>query len=518
MPLLVSLAERQMRLRALYVAIAVALGYAATSGPLLLQPSPHFHFVDLAQSFLHGRLDTDTPRRSAGLAPRPDDPPGLQEAVDRHLRGANGQNSGWNDWASYRVLTLKGGETVKGVFPWKDTPGARQHEFYTLDGRLMIIDPEKDLRRGCDAKRPTMVCDEIVYQVSFPPFPAVVMLPLTAMRGYKVNDVLVTLAFAVASAVLLLLWFERLAQAGVLNLNTRERLWLVALFAFGTVAFYCSVRGEVWFSALVMGMTLHIAYLMAAQGARRPLLAGLLLGLGVATRTPLLFAGIFLPLEALFPDGRWLGGRGKAELVAALRKLVLFGVPLLVVGGILAWFNWKRWQNPFEFGHFYLLEGTRAPTRENGLFSFVFLNHNLGTAILNMPRLLLEPPFVLISRHGLGILACTPAFFALLRRPPLAADEAVPLDPDRELARRGLVRNLSWTVAAVALPGLFYQNDGWQQFGYRFAMDFLPALMGLYALRLPRLTRGIKALILLSIAVQLFGALTFGRMEQFYYD
>ncbi|MEC8025051.1 MAG: hypothetical protein VX223_14065, partial [Myxococcota bacterium] len=25
-------------------------------------PSPHFHFVDLAHSFLNGRLDTDTPR------------------------------------------------------------------------------------------------------------------------------------------------------------------------------------------------------------------------------------------------------------------------------------------------------------------------------------------------------------------------------------------------------------------------------------------------------------------------
>lgn len=517
MLLLLSLANRRVRWRALGVALVAAIGYAAVSGPLLLHPSPHFHFVDMAQSFLHGRLDTDTPRRSAGMASRPDDPRGLQEAVDRHLRGAGGQNNGWNDWASYRVLTLKGGETVRGVFPWKDTPGARQHEFYTLDGRLMIIDPDKDLRRGCDAKRPGAACDETVYQISFPPFPAVVMLPLTALFGYKVNDVLVTLAFAVASAVLLLLWLERLARQGLLGMPERDRLWIVALLAFGTVAFYCSVRGEVWFTALTIGMTLHLAYLMAAQGARRPLLAGLFLGLGVATRTPLLFAGIFLPLEAFFPEGRWLGGRGKAELLPVLRKLVLFGLPLIVIGAILAWFNQARWQNPLEFGHFYLLEGTRAPTRENGLFSFVFLNHNLGTAILNMPRLLAEPPFFLVSRHGLGILACTPAFFLLLRRPP-PSDLDQLVSPEQDQARRGLMRNLGWTVAAVALPGLFYQNDGWQQFGYRFAMDFLPALMGLYALRLPHLTRGAKVLILLSIAVQLFGAVTFGRMDQFYYD
>ena len=29
----------------------------------LAEPSPHFHFVDLAHSFRQGRLDTDTPRK-----------------------------------------------------------------------------------------------------------------------------------------------------------------------------------------------------------------------------------------------------------------------------------------------------------------------------------------------------------------------------------------------------------------------------------------------------------------------
>ena len=197
----------------------------------------------------------------------------------------------------------------------------------------------------------------------------------------------------------------------------------------------------------------------------------------------------------------------------ALRKLVLFALPLIAVGGVLAWFNWARWGNPTEFGHLYLLEGTRAPTREHGLFSFSFLNHNLGTALLNMPQLTSDAPYILITRHGLGLLTSTPAFFALFGGVRASAE------PTPEEARRAaLMRHLLWTVAAVAVPGLFYQNDGWQQFSYRFSMDFLPPLVGLLALRVDRMGRGLKALIVLSVVIQLFGAITFGRANQFYYD
>lgn len=521
--------SKSVRRGAILVGIVVALVYAATSWNLLLKPSVHFHFVDLAESFLHGRLDTDTPRRRAGTPPQKGDPPGLQAMVDRATRDSRGNPVGWNDWASYRVLQLKGGDVVKGVFPWKDQPGPRAHEFWTLDGRLMLIDPDKDVKTGnctglagitgVDTKAAWRKCDDAVYQMSFPPFPAVVMLPFAAVFGYRTNDVLITLAFAVAAAVLFFLWLVRLRREDLTEHTPRERLWLVALFAFGTVAWYCSIRGEVWFTALAMGLPLHLAYLMSAQDARRPLLAGLWLGLGVATRTPLLFAGLFLPLEALFPRGRWLGGDGTAGLRRAVGQLLWFALPLAIVGGLLAWFNYARWGNPTEFGHFYLLEGTRGPTREHGLFNFVFLNHNLGTALLNMPKLLTEAPYVQITRHGLGLLACTPALVALFGCTVQAPDRPVlEVAPDVLARRRSLSRHLTWTVIAVALPGFFYQNDGWQQFGYRFAVDFLPPLLGVFALRVPYLTRTTRGLIVLAMVVQLFGAITFGRWEQFYFD
>ena len=117
------------------------LVYAVTSWNFLLQPSPHFHFVDLAASFLDGRVDTDTPRRHARSGPRKSDRPGYLNAIKR---ATNNGRSGWNDWASFRVLTLKGGDVVRGVFPFKHSKGPRKKEFWTLDGNMMIIDVNKD--------------------------------------------------------------------------------------------------------------------------------------------------------------------------------------------------------------------------------------------------------------------------------------------------------------------------------------------------------------------------------------
>ena len=60
--------------------------------------------------------------------------------------------------------------------------------------------------------------------------------------------------------------------------------------------------------------------------------------------------------------------------------------------------------------------------------------------------------------------------------------------------------------------GLLYQNDGWVQFGYRFSIDFVLGLIMLLAIGGRPITRTWKALILVGVAVNLFGAITFGRL------
>jgi hypothetical protein len=76
------------------------------------------------------------------------------------------------------------------------------------------------------------------------------------------------------------------------------------------------------------------------------------------------------------------------------------------------------------------------------------------------------------------------------------------------------------TVAAVAVPTLFYQNTGWSQFGYRFSNDYAVFLFALLAIGGRRIGFGMASAMLFAVAVNTFGALTFGRSEygRFYYS
>ena len=66
------------------------------------------------------------------------------------------------------------------------------------------------------------------------------------------------------------------------------------------------------------------------------------------------------------------------------------------------------------------------------------------------------------------------------------------------------------TVAVTALPGLFYQNTGYMQFGFRFSLDYTPylvLLLGLsgWSFRKPL----VQVLIGASVVVNTWGALAF---------
>src|SRR5262249_561542 len=109
-------------------------------------------------------------------------------------------------------------------------------------------------------------------------------------------------------------------------------------------------------------------------------------------------------------------------------------------------------------------------------------------------------PYIQISGHGLAMWVTTPVL-ALLLWP-------------RE---RGPLHLPLWiTVACVAAWSLLYQNSGCLQFGYRFRLDFLVFLIMLLAIGRRPLTPAVRAVIVVGIVINLFGAVTFHRMDRFY--
>jgi hypothetical protein len=264
------------------------------------------------------------------------------------------------------------------------------------------------------------------------------------------------------------------------------------MFGLGSVYYYSSVIGQVWYTAHVVATVLTGLFVLSSFEARRPILAGLCLGGILLTRPHMAIWGIFFLYEAWRANGKRI----------PWGKLVAVGVPVLVLGGAGFAFNWARFRALGEFGHFYLNVRWTDRIQRYGLTNFAFLGRNLTCALTLTPKFLARAPFFQLSFHGMSLLLTTPAYAYLLW--PRVKSE---------------LHNVLWLIVApIALLGLMYQNDGWVQFGYRFSNDFSFALIMLLAIGGRPLTRTWKALILVGIAVNLFGAITFNRMGQFYFD
>jgi len=349
-------------------------------------------------------------------------------------------------------------------------------------------------KRRCTG--PTLPTDR--WYVSFPAFPAVVMMPFVAVNGYQFNDTSFGVSLGALAITLFYALARSLARRGDLHRTEQEALALAGVLGFGTLLFYCSIRGEVWFLAEVLGVVLTCLYVRAATGAARPVLAGVLWSMATLTRTPLVFTGLYFLLEVLTP-----GPAGRLEqLRQALRQprgwlqpVLRFAAGAAPLAVLAMAFNVARFGSPGEFGHSFLYDNrVNADIDTHGLFSTGYLARNLQAAFFMLPRIQLSPFQLGYDPRGLSMLVTMPWLVLL----------AFPRTRPR----------LHWpvwlTVAVTALPGLFYQNTGYMQFGFRFSLDYTPylvLLLGLsgWSFRKPL----VQALIAASVVVNTWGALAF---------
>jgi hypothetical protein len=420
--------------------------FGAVAGSRLGRQSTDPHFVYQADAWLDGKLAIDPP------------PP----------KG--------DDWAKVETVLLDDGSTVRGR---RLTSKKKKGLFRATSGEEIAT---KRIRRTVAT----------THYVSFPPFPAVLMLPQVAVAGRAANDVLPTVLIAALILPLAFLTLGRMRAAGLSQRSPAENVWLVVCLAFGTVLFFSAVQGRVWFTAHVVGVALALGYLWCTVEARHPIGAGLCLALAAMTRTPMAF------MFPLFLFEAWrMSDRDRRRFAITCAK---FAAPLVVIAVAGMVYNAARFASPTEFGHSYLAVRQQGQMEESGLFSYSYLSRNLAVAFALLPQLSTDSPHLVIGGHGLALWFTTPILFFLLW--------------PRE---RGTWHWPLWiTVAMVAVPSLFYQNSGWLQFGYRFALDYMVLLIALLAIGGRPLGRTGQVLIGVGIAINLFGAVTFGRHPEFY--
>ncbi|HVV81863.1 MAG TPA: hypothetical protein VHE35_02245 [Kofleriaceae bacterium] len=443
---------RSFRTHALLFVVGLVV-YGALAHDRLGKQSTDPHFVYQADAWLHGH---------AAIIPPP-------------ARG--------DDWAKVETVQLSDGRTVRGRRLYS------RPELVTTRGEHI---PTADITGSLGT----------TYYVSFPPFPAVLMLPSAILSGRAGNDVIPTVLVAALILPLAFGALRRLAAAGQSTRTATDDVWLTLALAFGTVLFFSSVQGRVWFTAHVVGVALCAGYAWASIEAAHPIAAGLCLGFAAVTRTPMAFMFPLFGLEAIRLHGGLarLRAEPRAALRAVARPLLAFAIPVVVIAIAAMIYNAARFDAPTEFGHTYLAVKQQAQMEAHGLFSYTYLTRNLAVAFTLLPELPGRAPWVQISGHGLALWFTTPLFVLLLwprERPPIH-------------------RALWLTVALVAIPTFFYQNDGWVQFGYRFSLDYTVFLVLLFAAGGRPLGRLARALVVFGIAVNLFGAWSFARHNRYY--
>ncbi|HEY1559238.1 MAG TPA: hypothetical protein VGF94_30665 [Kofleriaceae bacterium] len=377
------------------------------------------------------------------------------------------------DWAKLETVTLDDGSEVRG--------------------RRMVTRPAFRVAGGGEIPIARVRQSRgTTWYVSFPPLPTLLMVPSAAISGRDGNDVIPTLLVAALILPLAFAALRRLAEAGLSKRTVREDLWLVAALAFGSVLFFSSIGGRVWYTAQVVGVALALVYARASIEARRPIVAGLALGAAALTRPTMAF------MFPLFVFEAWRAANGDRRAFG--RALARFAAPIaaFALAGMI--YNYVRFGSPTEFGHAFLDVRQQLQIEQWGLASYHYLARNLAVAFTLLPELPGHSPWIQIGGHGLAMWVTTPLLVLVVwprDKPPIH-------------------RALWITVALVAAPVFFYMNSGWVQFGYRFSLDFLPFLVMLIAIGGRPLGRVAKALIVVGIIVNTFGAITFERDWEYY--
>jgi hypothetical protein len=274
-----------------------------------------------------------------------------------------------------------------------------------------------------------------------PPVPALLYMPFQVVGLSPSTTVL---AAAVGGAgVALTHWLARV-------LGSPAATSIAVGLAASTYG-WAAGSGNDWLLAQVLGFTLAVASLHLGVRRRWPLAAGLLLGMAAGSRLPV---GLTLPLLLYL----YRGDR---------RAWLWIAAGVLAVALPIAAYNIARFGSPIDFGYARILSlhhpGQTVLAESwfsEGVVHPSYIPRSI--AVMLFAGFQVEPTFPWLRSpvSGLSIALCCPAFLLALRAP-----------------RARVVAVAAGTALLVMVPNWAHGSWGFWQFGYRFFIDAMPALL-----------------------------------------
>ncbi len=356
-----------------------------------------------------------------------------------------------------------------------------------LHGKLYIINP---VTEGA------LTLFDGHWYVPGPPFPAILMLPFVEVLGLQTfNTTIFSVALAATTAVIVYLIQHRLIKSGWIKLSNSGAIWLTALFSFGSMYWFLSMDSRLWYMSQVVTVLFSALAFLSVLKKWSPWWTGFFLAGAVMSRP-----NVFVLWPALLAITIRInqGAIKKANWKEVARWAIKSAVPVVIGVGLLLAYNYFRYGSisDFEYGNINGSDWIIQNVQNYGLFSPHFIAFNLNIMLFGLPPLNSECGYFLTRGYGMSIFFTMPAIIYVFRR----------------------FKFSWWTLGSwiSILLSIFllsmYSNMGWQQYGFRYMMDFtIPIIMLIASNAGEKVSAGLKSLIIVSIFVNFYGTLSWFR-------
>lgn len=307
------------------------------------------------------------------------------------------------------------------------------------------------------------------------PTPVLLILPFILLFGVNFSDALYTATIGSFSCLLFYLIFNELNRLQITNLTSVKKYLLSLFFAFGTVHFYLSIDGSVWFTSQVIStlyviFAIYLLFLYINANKIPYLLASsFLLGLAIWGRLSFIF---YLPFFLILIFISCIGLKNYLNLFI-VKSLYLFTILslFLIIMGV---YNYQRFGSPFENGYSYHSYGAKFANNksEYGFIDIAYIPHNFYHMFINTPSLISKFPYFNFDPEGNSFLTLSPLFFLAF----------LIIKKEYWLGKRFLLNSaIIFCIVSIIFFQLMFWGTGWVQFGSRYILDFTPLLMILLA-------------------------------------
>lgn len=319
------------------------------------------------------------------------------------------------------------------------------------------------------------------YYVYFGPLSSLMLMPVVLVLGEKTPQVLIGIFSMVVSFISV--YYISLK----FRFNRIDSLWLSLFFVFSTVLFSSSVINITAYQVEALGVPFILLSICTYLYKRNAFLVGIFIGLAILTRFTLMLAVSFFFFEMI-------------QKRFTFKQFVIFLIPVILAIGLLGAYNNRRFHSVLETGYAYNISKASDGLSKNHTYGEINLLHlpgNLYSFLVMAPEplfmdgkdgFILRFPYMKASPWGLAIWFTSPLFLLLVLR-----------------FKKGMYTISSVNASILlSLPVVFWYSIGYAQFGYRYALDFLPFLfLILLPCLSPKLSKTAIALIITGVLFNL---------------